>query len=694
MRIRAGRDWRPLKGGLEVRAGSALDISSMGATHAPAGRYGWLRASRSDPARFEFEKRPGTAVRFNGANLCFGSLFPTHREADVLAERLKRLGFNSVRIHHYESSGRVNPSSGRVNPSGICRPGSPDSAELSRPALDRLDYLFAALKRHGLYLTTDLYVNRGVLRSEVFPGEAGRIGYGLKRLVHVSDRAVDNWKRFARRLLSHVNPYTGLAWGRDPALPLISIINEGTLANSLRDLARDPAEKALWETAFSRWKLDNGRKGDWGGAEFKRFLWETHLSTQRKLIKFLRKELKVRALLTDLNGWTDQWGAQACRTDFDYVDNHYYWDHPHFMERPWRLPSYGWSGGGSAIRAGGGLDNLAATRLLDRPFTVTEYNYTAPNPFRAEGGLLAGAMAALQDWAGLWRFSYSHQYRGEFTPTPLNFFDSATDPLRQASEYAIIPLFLRGDLPPAPPVVSISGSRKEYMAGAGNGMGGDIERLVWCARVGSLVGKQSGPGAVAVPLSRAFGRNALRSVTNGLRRRGLLHHLSRPEAGRFVAPGGGVDLDTASGVMTVSTPRTSGLAGPAGTGRKAGALEARIRDSWAALWATSLDGKALALSERMLVVHLTDLQSAGTRFRGANRRVLEAWGGMPWLVRRGTARISLDNAWARGLQVWRLDLSGRRVARMTTEAGPGRITFTADTATRPSSTLYYEVSLK
>ena len=37
------------------------------------------------------------------------------------------------------------------------------------------------------------------------------------------------WKAFAKNLMTHVNPYTGRAYKDEPALPLISLINEGGL---------------------------------------------------------------------------------------------------------------------------------------------------------------------------------------------------------------------------------------------------------------------------------------------------------------------------------------------------------------------------------------------------------------------------------------------------------------------------------
>lgn len=47
-----------------------------------------------------------------------------------------------------------------------------------------------------------------------------------------------------------------------------------------------------------------------------------------------------------------------------------------------------------------GAQAPAHSRCFGKPFMVPEWNYCAPNPNRSVGGLLTGATAAFQDWAG------------------------------------------------------------------------------------------------------------------------------------------------------------------------------------------------------------------------------------------------------------------------------------------------------
>src|SRR5207245_2265500 len=98
--ITAGAEWIPLKPELEIEPGSALDFSGMGFTDAPAGKHGRVIA-RAD-GQFAFTDSPEKERRFYGVNFCFSALDLSHEQADQIAERLVRLGYNALRIHHYE----------------------------------------------------------------------------------------------------------------------------------------------------------------------------------------------------------------------------------------------------------------------------------------------------------------------------------------------------------------------------------------------------------------------------------------------------------------------------------------------------------------------------------------------------------------------------------------------------------------
>jgi hypothetical protein len=624
----------------------------------------------------EFEKEPGKAVRIYGNNLGTSVVHPTHEVAVKLADRLAREGYNGVRIHHYESPPWVRNA-------GLLEWSSPDSLTLNADRMEKFDFLVAELEKRGIYITTDLYVSRMVRAAEVFgPGAKDAEGYWFKRLVHVSDKAMENWKEFARRLLTHVNPYTGKAYADDPALFQIVLINEGNLPNEIDEMKKDQRERSLWDTAFEVWKRDKGETGEWDSPAFHKFLWETHVTTQRKLMRFLRTELKVKAMLTDMNGWTDEYGTQAVREDYDIVDNHFYWDHPNFFERAWELPSRGSSGGGSAVFALGGMTGRALTRLIDKPFSMTEINYCPPNDFRAEAGLLIGATGAVQGWSSMWRFAYSDA----FTLQPLGFFDTVTDPVAFISEYAAVALFARGDLEAARHAVAFTSTPGGYWNRADERVGGAMADLSAVVRVGTMVdtgAAKSDPDRLVLPLASLPGsRDSLMRMISELKAKKFIPETNTtdPARGIWESEDGLVKYDTGTGVFTVATPRTVGVAGPEGTKAALGPMTIAVSGSFAAVWASSLDGKPVADSGRMLFVHMTDVKQTGMKFSDSLMKDMTAWGGLPLLARTGAAKVSLASSRAATLKVWRLSPSGKRLGQVKAVISKksGALEFTAE----------------
>jgi hypothetical protein len=330
---------------------------------------------------------------------------------------------------------------------------------------------------------------------------------------------------------------------------------------------------------------------------------------------------------------------------------------------------------------------------LDRPFTITEYNYTAPNAFTAEGGLLLGAYSALQDWGGLWRFAYAHRREKLFRPAPLDYFDGAADPLRTATEYAFHALFLRRDLSPARRILSVTDREKTFLSNAHHRLHHNAAWLSWSIRLGSLIGTpRPSPDRLDLPIASA--QRSLSSIVEQLKKERSLpkYNGTDPDQGIYESDHGQVRLEATAGILTVVTTRTVGAAGPEGTMRRLGPFTVFFNRSWAALWATALDEQPLPESDRILLVHLTDIKNTGMKLSGKDHQVLEAWGRTPYLVKTGTASVSLCHRRAATLRIWRLDLSGRRVSRVPSRALHGAIEFTVTTATRPDATFYYEIT--
>ncbi len=122
--------------------------------HRPAGKHGFIRA---EAGRLVTDAGP---MRFWATNLCFDGCFPSRAQAERLAERLARLGFNAVRMHHMDNRSIWGES--------------PDKLTIDPQRMDRLDYLIHQLKERGIYTNLNLHVSRTLGPAEGFPVDGNR----------------------------------------------------------------------------------------------------------------------------------------------------------------------------------------------------------------------------------------------------------------------------------------------------------------------------------------------------------------------------------------------------------------------------------------------------------------------------------------------------------------------------------------
>lgn len=721
--IIAGPEWVPLNPALDIEPHSALDFSTLGLQDAPAGKYG--RVICRPDGQFAFERRPDKAQRFYGVNLCFSALFLPHDQADKLADRLQRLGYNAIRVHHYE---------------GELISGQRNSTTLNPKKLDQLDYFLAACAKRGIYITTDLFVSRPVSYMDCGMNKPGVIEMDTyKVMVPVVPGAWENWKTFAKAFLTHTNPYTGRRYADDPALAWLSMINEGMFANFMDRVRGIPEWTVEWNKWLARRYPERGELAEAWGKELKGdenpahgtaglptniwnsgarqtdcldFFAEKDREVVGRMKAFLSGECGCHALATNSNAWTNYVCSQNGRIVYDYVDDHFYIDHPQFLNTPWRLPSRCGNKSPISNGASGGRDTVF-TRLFGKPFTITEYNYAGPGRFRGVGGILTGAMGALQGWGGIWRFAYSHSNENLFEPRPINYFDMASDPLGQASERATLCLYVRGDMKAAPHSVVVAMTEKE--AAGLNPMprlSPSWNWMAWVTRVGTqVVGDARALDRHTAVLglgdaSRKLGGNKAvglqpydvkaDQLVALLKDKKILDNtnITDPKKNIFQSETGEITIDAPRDMLTLDTARTAGGYAPSGetiaTADKR--LKITIQDADATVWMSSLDAQPIPSSKHLLVTHLTDLQNTNIRYGEKARQTLLEWGRLPHLVRTGKAVVKLKRADAAMLKVWALATSGKRLAAVATTVADGYLQFTADVSGPDGARMLYEIA--
>ena len=345
---------------------------------------------------------------------------------------------------------------------------------------------------------------------------------------------------------------------------------------------------------------------------------------------------------------------KASRDAYDFIDKHAYSDHPVWLGPRFKPPFRLGNGGVPAFAAKSkfGPALAAFNRARGKPYTLSEWNVCAPGRYRGQAGLAVGALAALQDWSGIWRFALSHGlYNYEDNTGSPMMFDILSDPLAIASDRAVCALFLRGDAKPL---------REEFVNVVPAGTAGSIRPegvmdIALRARVSSVNGGT--PEAEGFPIRSDI----------------------PPEP-----PDSPLKVDRKTGAFTIATARTAGGFALEGGRIDAGAVRADAVRGAASVFAVSLDGAPLPESRRILVCHSPDVQGEGFTWESDRSAVLISKGedgnaGRP-LVFAGRAAFSLKTRGASSgdVKVVALGTDGARLRETPFAVRDGRIEFDLD----------------
>lgn len=667
--ISRDREWRPFATDRSVEKGSALDFSFL--LDPPAGKYGHIRINRDGHFQFEKQDKP---IRFYGANLVYWALYMEKSECDMIAERLARIGYNAIRIHHFDRDvvDRRNPDdSGRIVPG----------------QLDKLDYLIYALKKNGIYITTDVFTDRMPAPGEFpdLPKMSG--GYDYKAMAMISTEVRDSLKKWAREIFTHRNPYTGMSWAEDPALIGVSLLNENSIFFVVNGQLSPPVRE-YYEREFETYCREKGIKPtpQTREAEFNRFCQAVYDRYFKDMSAFLR-ELGVTAPLTDQNVISSP-NYTIWRKTYDYVDNHIYWDHPHSLGG--RLTPVQFRNFSVLQNTLESPRRIMPTRIYGKPFTVTEYDFCYPNHFRAEGAPIFSAYAAMQGWDGVYRFSYSGGRRRAIDEVSIEPFDVANDVVRVLSERIAAAFFVRGDVEEAPDAFVVS-VPEDVTSRLWSEYPYDAQMLGLYGRIGSVecspagvctpnlpkntraifaLTKSAVPANAEVPVFVGF-RDLTPKVFAAKLMKNTDFRAIRSSTGELTA-----DFDKKT--FVAATPYSEALVLPRGEQCTGTRLTAKSLDTFSVVSALAVDNRPLAESNRILLLHLTDVQLEGLAFKTAERRIVTDWPIGQLLARKGMAEILLDVP-GDGWKLYALNPGGKRIEEIRLVRKEGRLFFLADT---------------
>ncbi len=193
-----------------------------------------------------------------------------------------------------------------------------------------------------------------------------------------------------------------------------------------------------------------------------RFLAETEKAYFDGMYSFIKNDLGCDALVTG----TVVFGPLGlyAQSDMDFIDSHSYWQHPVFPNTPWdpadwyinQKPMTDYINEAT-------LFGLAGCRLgksssyAGKPFTVTEYNHSAPLDTQASCVPMLTSFAAAQDWDGLWLYAYTHN-ADDWNDGYLNsYFDIMNNPAKWGYVRAGASIFQSSGIGPVGNTYSFAG---------------------------------------------------------------------------------------------------------------------------------------------------------------------------------------------------------------------------------------------
>ncbi|HUO58416.1 MAG TPA: hypothetical protein VMV05_09615, partial [bacterium] len=189
-----------------------LDLSFL--NEKTAGSHGFVTVKDG-----HFAFKDGARVKFWGTDIVGPKIFMEHAEADQVAARMAKLGINLVRLHFLDNN---------WGDHSLFDPKADNTQIFLPDSLDKMDYLIGALKKNGIYVYPDWSVGRKFRSGDDVPG-ASELEDGSKTVIHFSRRVIELNKKYAEELLTHVNPYTGLALKDDPVYVGNEIVNESSI---------------------------------------------------------------------------------------------------------------------------------------------------------------------------------------------------------------------------------------------------------------------------------------------------------------------------------------------------------------------------------------------------------------------------------------------------------------------------------
>ncbi|MCX7920353.1 MAG: hypothetical protein N3A72_12280 [bacterium] len=433
---------------------SLIDFSYL--LDPPAGKFGPVYVGKD--GHFYF-RNSNKRVRFWGVTIAASHVDIPKERIKQVVEVIARAGCNLIRLHELDNRGGEQYNLVRRNIIDEAYPNNNNSRHFDKEYRDRVDYWIHCAKQKGIYV---YLVVRGyrTFRSGDGLENADKLGRAAKPYAFFNRRLIELQKEYAEEwLINHINPYTGLANGKDPAVALIELENEDSLLfnpggwNEMVEPYRTEFITLWNDYLIKKYKTTEALKKAWTNAKGEcslqpneslekrniglpsmpmRSLDELRKASdadpktsplrcndgvrfavelQRKYFAELRDFLRAKGCDKPFTAVVNSQitpDTYSVAQELDFIGENAYLDHPSFT------PGKEWVGLSSFsnknyIKESGRWSlapYIAQYKWANKPLVVREWATCWPNRYRVSSIFDIAAYASMQDYDGLIYFSY------------------------------------------------------------------------------------------------------------------------------------------------------------------------------------------------------------------------------------------------------------------------------------------------
>lgn len=519
----------------------------------------------------------------------------------------------------------------------------------------------------------------GAIRIDIMKGAADWRNYGLSKSVQLTT----NWQRFTARFRANATDPANA--GDQPTVRPTFELGAATNTIWIAQVEfRQTAPKGLesdedFGTVRRPIRSDLGSYSEARVIDLFRFYSETDEKYFVGMRSFLKNDLGVKALVTGTAPWWGYLGDTAIQSKLDYVDAHYYWDHPSWPGVPawsatgWRINNTPW------VNQLQDFSSVASQAVEGKPFSVSEFNEVFPNRYALEGPLLFALIGNLQDWDALYMFDYCGSAKDYAARYTASFFSQSGNPIKSAQLPIAARAFLAGQTSAASASLGVELNSDELALGYAKGLYNGA---------GFLESKGLD--------RRTFLKERLRIRSFNRAEPAAINH-SLP-AGSVTASNGELVWNrdnTAASFMRVKGAALQGAIGfLKGSAVDLGDWSFSVSGAGPEHLAVLLqarDGVSLRETRHMILSVWTEHQNTGMQWNSDQTTVDNRWGIDPVLVCPAQIDLTLRFQAARTLRLYPLDETGNRKSALTPQQAGAATSFQVDTGR--DQTVWYEIEI-